>query len=457
MKLAPTLKRTNPTTIAFATIMVGLLATPALAQSQPHDQPQDPSQTLDQATVSPRASTAPITAIDAAIHEAIAAHQFPGAVCIAGVVTRNADGQLTHQLLHESVLGATTWTENAPPTQFNTLYDLASVSKLVGTTSASLVLLGDGQLTLETPAARWLDGFSPDITIRHLMAHTSGLPAYADWKSIDEARATSTPDAIPQDALFAAYAELPRATAPGDAYRYSCVNFQTLAAINQKALSSSQEAFLIDRVFGPLHMPDTRYTLTDEQRARTAPTYRDADGAPVSGTVHDPLARYHQSAPYCPGNAGLYGTAPDLARWCRMVLSGGRVHPIDQLVDPDVPVIDEAWLQLATLRQTAESTDESRGLGFDIYESEGWLDPTTNREPGHHVVGHTGYTGTLVLIDQHTGAYLVLLTNRTFPHDPQAIDQTPSINDVRKAVWQIVREHAGDLQDATAPMKPITP
>lgn len=379
-----------------------------------------------------RPTTSPgLEPLDAIIQQGITDQLYPGAVCIVGQVN---DGQ--HTLLHARAYGHLTYPNNDPdaqPTQLNTLYDLASLTKVVATTTATLLNIQGGRLALDDPVSQHLPGFEQNgkdaVTLRHLLTHTSGLKPYESFTVVEAERAENQSHS---DALVRHYAALPLAYETGAGYAYSCLNFQTLARINENAAGESQEALLNRRVFGPLGMHDTRYTLTDEQRARTAPTFRNREGQPVAGTTHDPLARYHGSAPHCPGNAGLYSTAPDLARYCQLILNHGRAHPV-QLLDADL-------LAQALAPQTdADTVGELRGLGFDVYESQHYI-TDANTQPGHELVGHTGYTGTLILLDQHTGRYLILLTNRTYPADPNATDQAPSINTVRRACWQVIRK-----------------
>lgn len=373
-----------------------------------------------------------LAGIDAAIASGIEQGLYPGATCIAGRVTD--DG---YELLWAQAYGTTTFDpEEAAHAAVGlaTLYDMASVTKLVGTTSAALIAIEDGRVTLDQPVSDFIPGFDANgkagVTVRHLMTHTSGLKAYESYSRVDAGREEGEPAC---DALVRHYAGLGLSYETGEDYTYSCLNFQTLARVNENAEGRTQEALLRERVFGPMGMEDTTWRPTTEQLARTAPTHRDSAGRPVAGIVHDPLARYHGSATHCPGNAGLYSTAPDLARWCRMILQHGAWDG-GQVLDADL-------VALATSVQTDPAVGELRGLGFDVYESAAYI-RDANREPGHHLVGHTGYTGTMVLIDQDTGVFLVLLTNRTFPADPDASDQTPSITDVRKQCWAIVRDYA---------------
>lgn len=393
---------------------------------------QGPRDAAPQGAVAERitpTTTPGLEALDAIILQGIADRFYPGAVCVVG---RVAPGTYEHENLYAQAFGHTTYDADGAPVALDTLYDLASVTKLVGTTSAALLAVEDGTLALDAPVARYLPGFAQHgkagVTVRHLMTHTSGLPAYETPANVEGNRSAGV---SASDALVAHYAGLRPLAPPGERYTYSCLNFQTLARLVEDVSHRPLEVLLQVRLFGPLGMSDTTWRPTLEQRERTAPTHRDARGRAVAGVVHDPLARYHQSDPRCPGNAGLYGTAPDLARWCAMVLRQGRHN--------NQPLLDDHLLAQATAIQTDPAVvGEARGLGFDVYESAHYVGEH-NATPGHHLVGHSGYTGTLVLIDQHTGVYMILLTNRTFPVDAGAADQAPSINAVRRACWQVVR------------------
>lgn len=373
-----------------------------------------------------------LAGIDAAIQTGIEQGLYPGATCYVGRLTDSG-----HEVLWAQAYGATTFDPDESAhaeVTLDTLYDMASVTKLVGTTSAALIAIEDGDAALDRPVSDFIDGFEANgkdgVTVRHLMTHTSGLKAYESYTRVDADRGEGEATC---DALVRHYAALGLSYATGEDYTYSCLNFQTLARVNENASGRTQESLLRERVFGPMGMDDTTWRPSAEQLTRTAPTHRNSAGQPVAGVVHDPLARYHGSATHCPGNAGLYSTAPDLGRWCQMILQHGEWDG-GQVLNADL-------VALATSVQTDPAVGELRGLGFDVYESSAYI-REANRETGHHVVGHTGYTGTMVLIDQDTGVYLVLLTNRTFPADAEASDQTPSITDIRKRCWTIVRDYA---------------
>lgn len=367
------------------------------------------------------AQTPKLKALDGIITAGIEARSYPGAVIIVGK---------KGQALYAKAYGRQTFDPDSPRMALNTIFDLASVSKLVGTTSAALLNLDDGKLGLDDPVAKYIPGFEAEgkeaVTIRDLMTHVSGLKPYESKDAVEKSRRE---DESTADALIRAYAALKLAYPPRTDYRYSCLNFQTMARVNEVAANERMEDLLVQRVYGPLGMKDTRYVLTKEQLARTAPTHRGPDGDLCRGEVHDPLARYHGSAEHCPGNAGLYSTARDLAIYCRMILNEGswrgrRIFQADTL-------------RMATRRQTPEGVTASHGLGFAIYRSAPYA-TELNQKPETQIVGHFGYTGTWVWIDKYSGTFMVLLTNRTFPAEEGKVDQTPSIESVRKGAVDLV-------------------
>jgi CubicO group peptidase (beta-lactamase class C family) len=183
-------------------------------------------------------------------------------------------------------------------------------------------------------------------------------------------------------------------------------------------LGHNQDKFLKERIYGPLGMKDSTYYLTEEQVKRTAPTIK-SDAEFRQGKVHDPLAYYSVNKDYSSGNAGLFSTAPDLEKYCKMILNQGSYNG-KQIIKPGL-------VHLMTSIQSPEGTDARRGLGFGVSESFPWA-TSLNQSIGNEVAAHTGYTGTLVRIDKHAKTYLVLLTNRVYPDDKAKV--TP----LRKAV-----------------------
>ncbi|MEQ8820198.1 MAG: serine hydrolase domain-containing protein [Sumerlaeia bacterium] len=359
--------------------------------------------------------------LDAVMESGIADGLYPGGVLVVGT---------PGEILWAQPYGRVSWEDDAATVTLDTIYDLASVSKVVGTATGAWLMLGEDELSLSDPVEEHIAGFGTEgketVTIKELMTHTSGLKAY---DSRDRVEALRRPGETHADALIRAYAALPASYTPRESYTYSCLNFQTLARIVENAAGKRLETLLVERVFGPMGMNDTRYLLSAEQLARTAPTHRDAAGKPVSGTIHDPLASYHGAEAHCPGNAGLFGTAPDLAKYCAMVLQDGAWEG-GQLIPAEV-------MREAKRSQIGSELGEERGLGWDVFESRKWVTPL-NSEEGERVIGHLGYTGTMLWLDQRTGTYFVMLTNRTLPRERRAGDQAPSINAVRGEVCQVV-------------------
>jgi CubicO group peptidase (beta-lactamase class C family) len=283
--------------------------------------------------------------LDRIVPAVLAEDRIPGAVIVAGGP------------------GGTTYRKAFGEARIDTVYDLASVTKVVATTTAALLLVEDGKLSLGDPVSRWLPDFAGrDIVVEELLAHRSGLPAYLTPKG------DVGPEAI-----------LPKVAKLQDrkVFRYSCLNMIALARVVEEIAGRPLADVCRERIFGPLGMADTGFAPTASRCARTA-----ADVPP--GTVHDPLARAYGNAAHRPGNAGLFSTGDDLARFCRGLLGGKLLKP-------------------ETLRRMFTPDADTRGLGWDVFDDAPYA-------PG---VGHTGFTGTLIWMDPSSGRYVVVLSNRT--------------------------------------------
>jgi CubicO group peptidase (beta-lactamase class C family) len=248
-----------------------------------------------------------------------------------------------------------------------TVFDLASLTKVVATTTAAMLLIEQGSLSLDDRLGTYVPAFEGrDIRIRDLLLHRSHLPAYLKPKS-------STPDEILKE-FAACKPEKPQ-------YTYSCLNMISLGRVIETVTGVPLSEYVKKNVFLPLGMKDTSY---DPDPARCAPTTPE-----IRGVVHDPLARAYMTADHRTGNAGLFSTGDDLAKFCQALLRGTILKPETvRLMFTPVP---------------GESLDQ-RGLGWDVFESRPWA-------PG---VGHTGFTGTLLWLNPEKGRFLVLLSNRTY-------------------------------------------
>jgi CubicO group peptidase (beta-lactamase class C family) len=313
---------------------------------------------------------------------------------VPGVVTVAGRGPVT---LSSWVAGrADTTPGTVRPMTAGTLFDLASLTKVVATTSAALALAGRGKLGLDAPAARYLPAFAAlrdgPVTIRHLLAHTSGLPdsrKFYQW--------CATREELLRD-LFATPLQAP----PGTEVIYSDLGFLALGEIVAAVAGKPLDAAVRDLVTGPLGLANTGY-LPAAAPDRFAATERRADGTPWNGVVHDENARLLGGVA---GHAGLFSDAADLTAFCAWWVSAADVA---------VP---------ATLRREAESGQTgglggSRGLGWvragDRFDILGGHWPAS-------AVCHTGFTGTSLALDSPSGVWTVLLTNSVhFGRDATAV------------------------------------
>jgi uncharacterized protein YbbC (DUF1343 family)/CubicO group peptidase (beta-lactamase class C family) len=334
-------------------------------------------------------------AIEPLVRDAIAEKKLPGAVVLVGRGDR---------ILYQKAIGNRALVPAAEPMTLDTIFDVASLTKVVATTTSVMVLVEQGRIRLNDRVASYIPGFErygkADITIRHLLTHVSGLRPDVDladmWTGSDRA-------------IALAIDEVPGAK-PGERFVYSDINFFLLGDIVRRVSGISLDRFARDRVFEPLGMKDTMFNPPASMTPRIAPTEsctrygwpcQGPEMTMLRGVVHDPTARRMGGVA---GHAGLFSTAGDLAAFCRMLLSGG-VHDGERVLSP-----------LAVAKMTAPSTPEleanTRGLGWDIDSSfssnRGELLPIGS-------FGHTGFTGTSIWIDPVTEMFVVFLSNRVHP------------------------------------------
>lgn len=293
---------------------------------------------------------------------------FPG-----GVVAVGHRGVLVH--LH--AFGRLTYDEDAPPVTAATIYDLASLTKVVVTTTMAMILVDEGRLDLDRPVRE-------GVTVRHLLTHSSGLPALAPFYK--EVRGKD------------AYVERIRAMEldypPGSRSVYSDPGIILLGAVLEEVAGRPLEAFLKERVLEPLGMKDTMYRPPPGLLPRIAPTEVDPwRGRLVHGEVHDENAfAMGGIAPH----AGLFGTAGDLSRFAQMMLDGD--------------LVSRETRELFTRKAGIPGSD--RALGWDTKSAEGSSAGTLFSSSSF---GHTGFTGTSMWIDPERELYVILLTNRVHP------------------------------------------
>ncbi len=333
--------------------------------------------------------------IDDLVREAMAAKSTPG----AGVVVGQGD-----KTLYERAFGFRATVPAEEPMTLDTVFDLASLTKVVATTTAVMTLVEDGRLRLSDPVATHVQGFERygkgNITVRHLLTHVSGLRPDVDlhpWTGYDAA-------------IELAKDEVPTA-APGETFVYSDINFFLLGDIVTRITGQSLDAYLKRTVFEPLGMKETGFNPPKSLLPRIAPTERCAeqdawpckrpDAAPLRGVVHDPTARRMGGIA---GHAGLFSTARDLQRFARMLINGGQLD--------GVRVLSAAAVRAMTTPATPAGMTAVRGLGWDIdsqfSSNRGDLFPIGS-------FGHTGFTGTSLWIDPSSGGYVIFLSSRLHP------------------------------------------
>ncbi len=308
--------------------------------------------------------------------------------------------------------GAVVWVEHGSNTYWNayghralvpaeedmtrdTIFDAASVTKVLATTPAIMLLLERGQLKLDEPAHSYLPEFSgggkEKITLRQLLTHTSGLPedvsTHPQWKGTDTAIRMA--------------AAMNLKAPPGAEFRYSDINFFLLGEIVARVSGSSLNDFCAKEIFRPLKMSDTGFLPPASKLPRVAPTEM-TDGVMLRGTVHDPTARFMGGVA---GHAGLFTTAPDMARFARMMLNLGELDGV-RLFKPET-------VKLMTSVQTPPGLEDRRGFGWDI--DSGYSRPRGALFP-RGSYGHTGFTGNAFWIDPFSKTFFIFLSNRVHPY-----------------------------------------
>ena len=334
------------------------------------------------------AGAAKLDAVAPAIEQAIREGKTPGAVVLIGhngeVVYRQAFGN--RAIVPEEL-----------PMGGDTIFDLASLTKVIATTPAIMQLLEQGKLRLEDPVAKYWPEFGSngkdEITVRELMTHYSGLPPDLElkpaWSGYDTAmrRIEQTAPIVP----------------PGTRFIYSDVNYETLGELVRRLSGQKLDDYAAEHIFAPLGMRHTRFLPPPSWRDQIAPTQYEngASGPLLWGVVHDPTARFMGGVA---GHAGLFSTADDLAIFAGMLLEGGRYH--------GARILSEESVEKMTTPQTLPGKTAVRGLGWDIdspYSSNrGNLFPVGS-------YGHTGFTGTSLWVDPFSRTYVILLTNAVHP------------------------------------------
>jgi uncharacterized protein YbbC (DUF1343 family)/CubicO group peptidase (beta-lactamase class C family) len=335
--------------------------------------------------------------VDQQIEDAVKNGLIPGAVLVVGhngtVVYRRAYGSRALMPKRE-------------PMTLDTIFDAASLTKVIATTPCLMKLVESGKLRIDDPVTNYLPEFQggkSDITIRLLMTHFSGMPPdlilKPRWSGYDTG-------------IQRALVTVP-ITPPGARFIYSDINFILLGEIVRRLSGETLPQFAHDAIYAPLGMKDTLFQPPAKLLSRIAPTEIDPDtGEPLRGLVHDPTSRYMGGVA---GHAGLFTTGDDLAKYAAMLLGAGEVN--------GTRVLSGAVVQRFTEPGSPADQPILRGLGWDIDSPY-----SSNRGDLYHIgsFGHTGYTGTSLWIDPGTNSFVILLTNVVHPHGVKSLSSLRS-------------------------------
>ena len=346
------------------------------------------------------------------VEKAIADHAFPA--CSLAVVRRG-------ELVIHKAFGRFTYDPASPEVSLASIFDLASLTKVVATTAIAMILYERGLLDLEAPVTAIVPEFGGrfagedtrrhEVTLRMLLAHSSGLPAYEKLFL----RATNR-----QDLLEAAFTTQ-LAADPGTRAKYSDIGFIILGVALERLADEALDVFCQREIFGPLGMTHTTFSPTQALKDSVPPTDDDRSFRHriIQGEVQDENASVLDGVA---GHAGLFSTAEDLAIFAHAMLNAGH------------PILRAATVELFSRRESAPQ-GTSRALGWDT--------PSAPSQSGKyfspHSVGHLGYTGTSLWIDRDRQLSIALLTNRTWPDC-----QNQAIKQVRPAVYDSVIEALGN-------------
>lgn len=351
---------------------------------------------------------------DSVIEKAISDSIIPGAVLAV------VKGQ---EVVYKKAYGCRQLVPEVIPMTTETVFDLASLSKCVGTTLSVISLIEDGKIRLDDNVERYIPDFSPytdpqsgetqSITVRDLLTHSSGLPAYTNVAKCVERFGYNCPDSLMRHIAV----ETPRYFKPGTDFLYSCLNFVTLQNILQNVTGEKLCDYAQRRVFDRLGLSHTCYLPLDreipsELLPLIAPTELQEDGLPYIGQVHDPIANKLNWGNS--GNAGVFSNVDDLAVVAMALMNGGEYK-------------GKRLLSAGAVRMMCTVPEENarmvgRALGWDMWSPhmsiKGSIMSRTN------TIGHTGYTGTSMVVDFDSDTAVILLTNRVHPYDTGSLSRT---------------------------------
>lgn len=333
---------------------------------------------------------------DAAIEKAIGQNDIPGAVL---AVVRHG------KMAYIKAYGNKRVVPKKEPMTTDVVFDMASCSKAMSTAVCAMTLIEQGKIRLMDRVAQYIPDFEPykddkgettSIRIIDLMTHTSGLPPYADANKLKEKYGSPN-----RDGLIDYISHCKRNFEPTTDMAYSCLNFITLQRIIETVSGQDLRTYAHEHIFDVLGMKNTDYCPSKDMAKRCAPTEKMADGKVLQGVVHDPLARIMNGG--ISGNAGVFTTADDVAILCAALQNGGEWNGKRILAPATVKAMRTVPRRVAQFGRT---------LGWDIFSP---YASNTGDLLSLEAYGHTGFTGTSIVIDPVNDISIILLTNSVHP------------------------------------------
>jgi len=351
--------------------------------------------------------------IERVVGEEIEKGNFPGAVVLVG---KQGD------ILYWEAFGNEVIEPQEEPIDKNTVFDLASLTKPIATATSIMILRDRKAIELDDYVGEYLPAFAcngkEEVRVKHLLTHTSGLPAYMSADKLKEQFGSPCPDKVIEKICG-----LEAISKPGEEFRYSCLGYIILAKIVEAVSGKNIGDFSRENIFNLLGMKRTSYNPPDSWKNDVAAT-EIVDGQLIRGIVHDPLAKLMGGIS---GNAGLFSNAYDLSIYCQMLLNDGTWNGIRVLSTEAVTMLTAAQVY-------------GRAYGFDVNSS---YSSAKGSYASEKAFCHTGYTGTSIVCDPVCKAFVIILTNRIHPSD----DGTAK--PVRNRIADIVFSGLKYLEEAT--------
>ena len=351
--------------------------------------------------------------IDKVVDRAIRQDGIPGAVVLIGY---------NGTTIFEKAYGYRSLRPEIEPMTIDTKFDLASLTKVVATTPAIMLLEQNGKLQLKDPVAKYLPEFGQfgkqDVTYHQILTHYSGLPPFFQLPKNDP---------FTKNQLFNKIYNITLLSKPGEEFIYSDLGFILLGKVIEKKTGQPFEHFIKMHFFSPLKMSNTGFLPCPKNYRLIAPTERLTAGMFIRGKVHDPIAAFLGGVA---GHAGIFSTARDLARFCQMLLNEGFLD--------GKRVLNVESVKKMISRQSPLGKKNIRGLGWDIQSAYSSLKGSYFSPDSY---GHTGFTGTSLWIDPNIQTFVILLTNRVHPNGKG------SVRNLRKRLANIVGKTLSSEQE----------